>query len=190
MPIMDHRKHKGVTYGVLLGLTVSVAMLFSVLSKAQTNQVQKAMYKTGAPGYLLPDPNATPGATTSADLQTICHTKWGRDEVHLTQKVKEQVCMEYGGTRNCPGPGYEIDHLVGRELGGASEPGNLWPQPIDQAKVKDRLETELHNQVCSGKMTLDDARHAIETNWIEAYTKYVGPLPKTRVQVSGQQTQN
>jgi hypothetical protein len=35
----------------------------------------------------------------------------------------------------------------------------------------------LHELVCSGKLSLEEAQKAIATNWIQAYEQYVGPLP-------------
>jgi hypothetical protein len=41
--------------------------------------------------------------------------------------------------------------------------------------VKDRLEDTLHSMVCAGQITLAGAQHAITTNWVRAYQRYVGP---------------
>jgi hypothetical protein len=47
------------------------------------------------------------------------------------------------GNRHC-----EIDHLISRELGGADEVANLWPQSYGgqpwNAVLKDKLENRLH----------------------------------------------
>lgn len=76
---------------------------------------------------------------------------------------------------------YEIDHLVSLELGGSNSIRNLWPQSYvtepQNAHVKDTLENALHELVCSGKLSLEEAQKAIATNWIQAYGQYVGPLP-------------
>jgi hypothetical protein len=59
--------------------------------------------------------------------------------------------------------GYELDHLISLELGGApADPANLWPEPYlgeRTAKQKDRLESELHRRVCAGTLPLADAQH-------------------------------
>jgi hypothetical protein len=52
--------------------------------------------------------------------------------------------------------------------------------------VKDGLETELRDRVCAGKLPLDDVMARIETNWVQAYTEYVGPLSTTNSQSPGQ----
>jgi hypothetical protein len=45
----------------------------------------------------------------------------------------------------------EIDHLISRELGGADDVKNFWPQPYGthawNAVLKDRVENRLHKEV-------------------------------------------
>ena len=56
----------------------------------------------------------------------------------------------------------EIDHLISRELGGADEINNLWPQAYGtspwNAVLKDTLENRLHKELCAGKISLKKAR--------------------------------
>jgi hypothetical protein len=65
---------------------------------------------------------------------------------------------------------YELDHLVPLEVGGDGySVQNLWPEPYHiefGAHIKDAFENYLHNQVCSGAMSLSDAQNQIATNWI------------------------
>lgn len=76
---------------------------------------------------MLPDSNITPGAFAITSKQTVCTTKWSKDERLVTAKMKRDVYAEYG-TR--PGVGLcvwkprttktgkqvkeacEIDHLI------------------------------------------------------------------------------
>jgi hypothetical protein len=46
--------------------------------------------------------------------------------------------------------------------------------------MKDRLEDRLHALVCAGKMSLEEAQHAIGDDWIAAYQRYVSPEPLAR----------
>jgi hypothetical protein len=67
--------------------------------------------------------------------------------------------------------GYEEDHLVPLELGGAPvTPATCGPRTIGDRSThdKDRLEDYLHQAVCSGKMSLRAAQEAIATNWVKA----------------------
>jgi hypothetical protein len=71
---------------------------------------------------------------------------------------------------------YEVDHLIPRELGGADDERNLWPQPWTgtyNAHQKDRLENALHRAVCAGTVTLAHAQEAIRSDWIAALRLYV-----------------
>ena len=67
--------------------------------------------------------------------------------------------------------GWVIDHLVSLEIGGTNSTANLFPQRVKTSRRKDRLENYLHDQVCSGRMKLRDAQHAIASDWVAAATR-------------------
>lgn len=79
------------------------------------------------------------------------------------------------GKRTC-----EIDHLISRELGGADEVANLWPQAYGSspwnAVLKDKLENRLNREMCGGHISLKQARTMLLNDWREAYKKYY-PAP-------------
>ena len=134
---------------------------------------------------LLPNYFVTPGVTVSGiTLRKICRTKWGKDARHVTAAMKQQVFANYGLTgnkdpaciRDAHGRRCEIDHLISRELGGADDVKNLWPQPYGSqpwnAVRKDCVETRLHKEVCAGHITLKQAQDAIRFDWTSAYLRY------------------
>ena len=134
---------------------------------------------------IRPNAKLTPGVVMK-DLKTgvavgtkqICVSGYSKTVRNVPSAVKAQVYKAYGLT-NTPGH-YEVDHLISLELGGANDPKNLWPQTYSgtwNAHVKDRLENTLHTMVCSGKVPLATAQHAISTDWIATYKKYIGPNP-------------
>jgi hypothetical protein len=138
----------------------------------------------------LPDPALTPGMIRNLSLAQICKTKWGHDQRAVTQSMKAQVVVMYHfSPAQCPSHNVEIDHLISRELGGADDVRNLWPQCFEKpvagktpsevaefgAHKKDRLENWLHKQTCAGKMTLKAAQDALRRDWIAAYRKAFGP---------------
>ncbi len=127
-----------------------------------------AVYDVGEGGYYLPNPKLTPGVTVTISQHAVCTTKWGRDVRHVTEAMKREVCTRYGANA-CPGPRWELDHLIPRELGGADAVDNLWPQPIREARLKDRLENFLHRTVCAGGLTVPEAQELIRTDWTRAY---------------------
>ncbi len=127
-----------------------------------------------------PDPAKTPGDVMTTDAKVICVPGYSKSVRNVPQAIKEQAYRSYGITSRQPGE-YEIDHLISLELGGSNSIRNLWPesfitQPLN-AHVKDTLENKLHELVCAGQLPLEQAQKEISENWVEAYRKYVGPLP-------------
>lgn len=139
----------------------------------------------------LPNPTLTPGmlnpAVTQANVQsTVCVKGWTktvRPPAYYTNKLKKVQIREYGYADTNPRD-FEEDHLVPLSVGGhPTDPKNLWPQPRKtewNAEKKDLLEFAMYKAVCRGEITLDEARQAFQTNWIEAYRKYQPLLAKYR----------
>ena len=101
--------------------------------------------------------------------------------------MKQQVFENYGYSGNSDpqcipdahGRKCEIDHLISRELGGADEVVNLWPQAYGtspwNAQLKDKLENRLHKEVCTQKsITMQQAREMLLNDWRVAYRQYYG----------------
>ncbi|HYM68014.1 MAG TPA: hypothetical protein VEZ44_00320 [bacterium] len=111
-----------------------------------------------------PPRGAYNAAVTQANInQTICVRGWTKT-VRPPRAYTDQLKRQQIAARHLPGPvgSYEEDHLIPLELGGhPTDPNNLWPEPLDQAKRKDTLELGLNRAVCAGRMSLADARHKI-----------------------------
>jgi hypothetical protein len=145
----------------------------------------------------LPDRNVTPGRINqSLSLRDICSTKWGRDARAVTAKMKRQAIDAYGfNVSSCPVTKFkgkrihrvEIDHLISRDIGGADDIKNLWPQcyepvkkdkssQLDGAHKKDRLEVELNKRICRARSTtlLREYQRKIRQNWIALYREIYG----------------
>ncbi len=120
----------------------------------------------------LPDSACTPGAIfTNATQQEICTYGYTRSVRNVPFSEKDQVYAEYGIFHHSPGQ-YEVDHLVPLELGGNNDIANLWPEaayPQPGYHEKDRIENYLHDQVCSGAMSMKEAQTEIATNWLAVY---------------------
>jgi len=128
----------------------------------------------------LPDPACTPGAidprvtlaTTAATICTSGYTATVRPPVALTDRIKTEEMAAYG-LQGQPPSGYELDHLISLELGGAPQDvANLWPQPWTgdtNAHQKDAVETHLKREVCNGAVSLADAQRMIATDWLAVY---------------------
>lgn len=125
----------------------------------------------------LPDHNCTPGVIDSTVTQenimnTICrsgYTATVRPAVTYTNDLKRQQISDYGYT-DMNMKNYEEDHLISLELGGSpSDPRNLWPEPHPSFNEKDKVENYLHDQVCSGKISLLEAQKEISGNWYQVF---------------------
>lgn len=169
--------------------------LVAVVGYAGLLSAQQAHYGNNGPA-LLPDLQVTPGKVAITSKDTVCTTKWGKDERHVTAQMKRDAYAQYG---TAPGKGVcvrkthtsangklvkegcEVDHLISRELGGADAIENLWPQPYTQhpgAHEKDWLENKLHKEVCNKKgptITLEEAQQEITSDWYAAYLKRKKP---------------
>ena len=135
----------------------------------------------------LPNPARTPGAidphVTQANLSsTICvsgYTSSVRPSSSYTRALKiSQLASGFGFGNDRLTSHYEEDHLISLELGGSpTSPANLWPEPYliaNGARTKDTLENALHRLVCARIIPLRVAQKAIATNWLAAYSRYVG----------------
>ena len=142
---------------------------------------------------IIPDPRLTPGDVLPVTAKDVCVAGYTKKVRNVPEAVKMQVFRAYGidpktiNTRE-----WEIDHTQSLELGGSNSTKNLFPEKYDinwngyqvGAHTKDHLENVLHALVCSGKISLAEAQEAIrtnpvtKTNWITAYRKYIGELPK------------
>jgi len=137
----------------------------------------------------LPDPALTPGAINQDVTQenihsTICVKGWTktvRPPVYYTNKLKKFKIKQYGYADINP-RSYEMDHLLPLSVGGhPTDPRNLWPEPRFSewnADRKDALEFAMYMGVCRGEVSLDEARRAFATNWIDAYKRYGALLSK------------
>ncbi len=122
----------------------------------------------------LQDSACTPGAIiASATKDVICQPGYARSVRNVPTSEKDQVYAEYDIASHSPGE-YEVDHLVSLELGGSNDIANLWPEaafPKPGFHEKDKVENYLHDQVCSGAISLQQAQIGIATNWLTVYNQ-------------------
>jgi hypothetical protein len=129
------------------------------------------------PKGAVPDPALTPGeALPGVTAAQVCQAGWARAHRDVPQAERHAVFAAYGVPYAQRG-GYELDHLISLELGGDNAQANLWPEPHDRpglpgSQTKDGIENRLHDVVCSGRLDLATAQHAIATNWQTALAAY------------------
>jgi hypothetical protein len=123
----------------------------------------------------LPDRTKTPGdVDASLTAAKLCAKGFTTKSIrNVPSALKAKVYSSYHlkpGVKPCA---CEVDHLVSLEIGGSNSQKNLWPQSYVtapwNAHVKDRLENQLHNLVCAGTITLDQAQTEIRADWISSY---------------------
>jgi hypothetical protein len=143
-------------------------------SVVQSQPSAGTCHAVGTGLYSSPDPHCTPGAlnpaVTQADIsRTICRAGWTatvRPPESITEAEKRASIAAYGDTQ--PIGGYEYDHFVPLELGGATNAAaNLWPEPGASPNPKDRVEDELNAAVCDHRISLAKAQEEIVANWVK-----------------------
>lgn len=134
-----------------------------------------------ASAQAVPDPKLTPGAVASTDLAAICAPGYARSH-RLYEIAREaywsltdHVLRTYGvHDRHA----VELDHRVPLALGGANSWLNVWPQPLAEARIKDRLEIAVWRAVCRDHtLSLDAAQAMFMGDWRRAYRERFGTAP-------------
>jgi hypothetical protein len=160
----------------LLVLAVALLMLAGVVAAGAVRDAVgpgsagggPALPRSGA-GIQHPISHYTPGTVAPhIGLAQLCphlSVEWDSARRTLSPADRRRVKALYGidaGTRVS-----EWDHLVPRELGGADTAANIWPMVNHaQDQRKDRLENELHRQVCAGRLDLAEAQQRSREFWI------------------------
>jgi hypothetical protein len=129
---------------------------------------------------LAQPPGALNDAVTQANIRrTICNPSWiaaTRPPAALLNEAKARL-MKESAMPPADAAKYEVDFLVPLGLGGhPRKPENLWLQPVEGTwgvQTKDRLEAKLRHLVCSGEITLHEARDAVRTDWEMAARYYL-----------------
>lgn len=120
----------------------------------------------------LQDTGCTPGdILPSVTKSQVCQSGYASSVRNVSTSTKNEVYRSYGITSHRSGQ-YEVDHLVSLELGGSNDISNLWPEaasPTPGFHEKDKVENYLHDQVCSGAISLKQAQTEIATNWLNVY---------------------
>jgi hypothetical protein len=130
-----------------------VALAFVLPQRSSTKSPYHA-HLVRTPGVLNPD------VTQATINTTICVRGWTRTirpPTSYTNDLKRRQMRAYGVAGDLSD--YQEDHLISLELGGhPTDPRNLWPQPYPRASEVDAIENDLNDDVCSGKLSLDEAQ--------------------------------
>jgi hypothetical protein len=125
-------------------------------------------------------PGAINDSVTQANVRrTICKPGWVatvQPPAAFVHEAKARLLKEHGIT-NGDAAKLEVDFLIPVALGGhPRKPENLWLLPSEgtwSARTKDRLEAKLRHLVCTGEITLLEARDAVRSDWKMAARYYL-----------------
>jgi len=123
----------------------------------------------------LPDRACTPGAVLiGLDVKRLCAPGYVQHAHHVTSASKKFAYGEYGLPSSTT-PGYKLDLLVPRGLGGSNLRANLWPASLRPPGFveKETLSNYLHSRVCGHKLDLATAQQEIAKDWLAVY-RHVG----------------
>lgn len=151
-------------HGAIRGTSTGAPSTPAAAFPAKRSQTSGCIASSG-----LPDPACTPGAVF-ADVTPaqVCTPGYSQSVRDVTTEERDQVYAEYGIQTHRAGQ-YEVDHLISLELGGSNDIANLWPEaavPTPGFHQKDRFENYLHEQMCNGTISLQDAQRQIAQNWL------------------------
>lgn len=125
---------------------------------------------------MYPDKECTPGAIIAiATKEDICTPGYSKGVRDVPEKMKKDVYAEYSITHRTAGE-YEVDHFISLELGGSNDLANLFPEaasPTPGFHEKDKVENYLHDEVCKGVISLNEAQRQIATDWYAVYATYI-----------------
>lgn len=144
------------------------------LTKPTTTSTIVATTTLTGPANLYPNHALTPGDVLTTDASLVCASGYSKSVRNVPSKEKRQVYAEYNTPYPQPQGANEVDHFISLELGGSNDIKNLWLEPALPTPgfhEKDKVENYLHQQVCSGAMTLVEAQREIATDWYAVYLK-------------------
>ena len=145
-----------------------------------------ASYALAAPAIAAelaaPNPTLTPGEVASHNLAEVCardsNGRYTFSPSHRTWHNKPDTLAKYGIPRS-QSDRVEDDDRVPLCVGGDNaNPRNHWPQPWDEARLKDQLEREICIRLCDRHtIGLDEAQAIFLGDWRASYRKIFGPQP-------------
>ena len=147
------------TLACVLGVYVSLCLF-----------IPRSALAKGGNGYTAPDDSLTPGALCTDSDDDFDQYDYPEQVARCTRNVDESEKADIGdayGIDQSDWSDYEFDHLIPLCAGGSNAPENLWPQPIDEAKEKDKLEDSVCRRMKAGTLTQANAVQEVH-DWFDS----------------------
>jgi hypothetical protein len=155
----------------------------AALAKAPSVSASPPSGTKAGTSRLYPSPSLTPGAVLSTEASKICVSGYSSTVRNVSAATKKQVYAEYGVSYPQATGAYEVDHFIPLEIGGSNDIKNLWLEPASPSPgfhQKDQFEDFEHDQVCSGKISVQEAQSRMVSDWYFYYEEEVeGVTPST-----------
>jgi hypothetical protein len=119
-----------------------------------------------------PNPALTPGELCTPSNKDFTGYRYAAHVAYckrdVTDEMKAQIAKSYGDIPKSDWDNYEFDHLIPLNAGGDSSIANLWPQPIAEAKEKDKVEQQCYDGLNGGTLTQAQCVQMI-WDWIDQH---------------------
>lgn len=109
--------------------------------------------------YHMPNTAWTPGALCTDKDPNFDGFRYKAHVAHCARSIamseKDEVAKLYGIPKSDYHK-YEFDHFIPLNCGGSNDPKNLWPQPLDEARLKDKVEDAVYRGLNDGTMSQEE----------------------------------
>lgn len=179
------KQFKNSTLAVLMVMVIFFSMQF--LKKYQAHDLTNELQQLARQGFqvqtpalftncvgksTMPDLACTPGALVPHVLRgDLCKRGYTSSVKAVTSKTKDAIFAAYNIPENIQN-NYTIDRFVAVALGGSNDMANLWPQLVKgerSASHKNRVESFLYDQLCAGKLSMQEVQELGSRQWVMVY---------------------
>lgn len=116
-----------------------------------------------------PDYACTPGGVFADVLRgDLCKRGYASSVKAISAKTKDAVFSAYT-IAEFDRKQYTLDRFAPINLGGTNDVQNIWPQPTKDVSSKNKVESFLFEEMCSGRITVSESQELASTNWQKVY---------------------
>ena len=120
-------------------------------------------------------PDLTPGAAIPRNMAQVCAVPWTPDRSTDVPTAEWQTVLRRYGLTWAQRDDYLPTLAIPKSLGGVSAVENLWPAPKasewNQTR-KQLVEHRVYDELCAGRLHLDEAQQKASTGWIATWRMY------------------